>query len=65
MHTAIDRFRDLRGRIAHRIQITTDSHAAYLDAMPMVFGGDMDFAMLVKLSRTPIMSSTRAAGQTL
>lgn len=39
---------DLRGRLAERVQITSDGHRAYLQAMDTVFGEDADYAMLVK-----------------
>jgi IS1 family transposase len=39
---------DLRSRLANRIQLTTDGHRAYLEAVEG-FGGDIDHAMLVKL----------------
>jgi len=41
--------RDLQGRLASRVQMTTDGHKAYLNAVEDVFGGDIDYAMLVKL----------------
>lgn len=40
---------DLRSRLANRVQITTDGHKAYLQAVEGAFGGDVDYAMLVKL----------------
>src|SRR5437773_4281928 len=40
---------DLRSRVANRIQLTSDGHRAYLDAVEGAFGGDIDYAMLVKL----------------
>jgi IS1 family transposase len=40
---------DLASRLANRVQITTDGHKAYLDAVDMAFGGEVDYAMLVKL----------------
>ncbi len=40
---------DLRGRLAHRVQLTTDGHKAYLSAVEEAFGDDVDYAMLVKL----------------
>jgi IS1 family transposase len=40
---------DLAGRIANRIQLTTDGHRAYLDAVDEAWIGDVDYAMLVKL----------------
>lgn len=40
---------DLRGRLANRVQLTTDGHRAYLYAVEEAFGADVDYAMLVKL----------------
>jgi IS1 family transposase len=40
---------DLAGRLAHRIQLTTDGHKAYLEAVEDSFGADIDYAMLVKI----------------
>jgi IS1 family transposase len=40
---------DLRGRLANRVQLTTDGHRAYLEAVEGAFGNDIDYAMLVKL----------------
>jgi len=40
---------DLAGRLANRVQLTTDGHKAYLEAVDNAFGGDIDYAMLVKI----------------
>jgi len=40
---------DLKSRLANRVQITTDGHRMYLEAVEQVFGADVDYAMLVKL----------------
>lgn len=40
---------DLRGRLANRVQLTTDGHKAYLNAVDEAFGIDIYYAMLVKL----------------
>lgn len=40
---------DLQGRLANRVQLTTDGHRAYLEAVEGTFGGDVDYAQLVKL----------------
>jgi IS1 family transposase len=40
---------DLAKRLANRVQITSDGHRAYLEAIEGAFGGDVDYAMLVKL----------------
>jgi IS1 family transposase len=39
---------DLRGRLSNRVQITSDGHRPYLQAVDTVFGEDADYAMLVK-----------------
>jgi IS1 family transposase len=40
---------DLAGRLANRVQLTTDGHKAYLNAVEASFGGDIDYAMLIKM----------------
>jgi IS1 family transposase len=40
---------DLRSRLANRVQLTSDGHKAYLEAVEGAFGGDVDYAMLVKI----------------
>ena len=40
---------DLASRLAHRVQLTSDGHKAYLEAAEGAFGADIDYAMLVKL----------------
>ncbi len=40
---------DLASRLSNRIQLTTDGHKAYLQAVESVFGADIDYAMLIKL----------------
>ena len=40
---------DLRGRLANRVQLTTDGHRAYLSAVEEAFGDDIDYAQLIKL----------------
>ena len=46
---AIEFMDDLRSRLANRVQLTTDGHTAYLERVEGAFGGDVDYAMLVKL----------------
>jgi len=41
--------RDLASRLAHRVQLTTDGHKAYLEAVEGAFGANVDYAMLVKM----------------
>jgi IS1 family transposase len=40
---------DLASRFTHRVQLTTDGHRAYLEAVEGAFGADIDYAMLIKL----------------
>ena len=40
---------DVAARLATRVQLTTDGHHAYLNAVENAFSGDIDYAMLVKL----------------
>lgn len=40
---------DLASRLASRVQLTSDGHRAYLEAVEGAFGADIDYAMLVKL----------------
>jgi IS1 family transposase len=40
---------DLKGRLAGRVQITTDGHKMYLEAVEHAFGAEVDYAQLVKL----------------
>jgi IS1 family transposase len=40
---------DLASRLANRVQLTTDGHRVYLDAVERAFGSGVDYAMLVKL----------------
>lgn len=49
LDTAIKFIEDLASRLAHRIQLTTDGHRAYLEAVEGAFGSEIDYAMLQKL----------------
>jgi IS1 family transposase len=40
---------DLRSRLANRVQLTSDGHRAYLEAVEGAFGGEVDYAQLIKL----------------
>lgn len=46
---AYEFMQDLAGRLASRVQLTTDGHKAYLEAVEGAFGADIDYAQLVKL----------------
>ena len=45
---------DVAGRLANRVQLTTDGHRAYLEAVEGAFGADIDYAMLVKHYGEPV-----------
>jgi IS1 family transposase len=47
--TAYEFMQDLAGRLANRVQLTTDGHRPYLAAVEDAFGADIDYAMLVKI----------------
>jgi IS1 family transposase len=45
---------DLSSHLANRVQITTDGHKAYIEAVEAGFGNAVDYAMLVKIfGQTP------------
>jgi IS1 family transposase len=44
---------DLARRLSHRVQLTTDGHRAYLQAVDGAFGFAVDYAMLQKLYGPP------------
>ena len=40
---------DLAARLSHRVQLTTDGHKPYLQAIDDAFGSDIDYARLIKI----------------
>jgi IS1 family transposase len=46
--TAREFMRDAAGRLANRVQLTTDGYKPYLSAVDYAFGTEIDYAMLVK-----------------
>lgn len=46
---ATEFMKDVRSRLANRVQLTSDGHKAYFQAVKEAFQGDVDYAMLVKL----------------
>jgi len=40
---------DVASRVSNRIQLTTDGHRVYADAVEDAFGAEIDYAMLVKI----------------
>lgn len=50
---------DLASRLASRVQLTTDGHRVYLNAVESAFGSNVDYAMLVKLYGNDAEAETR------
>jgi IS1 family transposase len=50
---------DCASRIRNRVQITTDGHKAYLEAVEDAFGADIDYAQLQKIYGAPAENDTR------
>lgn len=50
---AAEFMQDVAARISNRIQLTTDSHKPYLQAVEGAFGADIDYAMLHKIYGAP------------
>jgi IS1 family transposase len=44
---------DVKSRLRNRVQLTTDGHKAYLNAVPDAFGSKIDYAMLIKIYGEP------------
>ena len=45
--TGMDFVADLKSRLEHCVQVTSDGNNAYLEAVDVAFGQDVDYAMLV------------------
>jgi len=56
---AYDFISDLRDRLANKVQITSDGHKMYLEAVEKAFGKDVDFAQLVKIYGTELETEKR------
>ena len=50
---------DVAGRLASRVQLTTDGHRVYLNAVENAFGANVDYAMLVKIYGSDSEPETR------
>lgn len=44
---------DVADRLINRVQLTSDGHRSYLEAVADVFGGEVDYAQLVKIYGLP------------
>jgi IS1 family transposase len=51
---------DLKDRFAHRVQLTTDGLRTYLQATEDAFGGEIDYAELIKIYGTQVGPSVSA-----
>jgi len=56
---ALEFMKDLALRVTTRIQITTDGHRAYAEAVEGALGIDVDYAMLIKVYGQPSTPETR------
>jgi len=56
---ACEFMQDLASRLANRVQLTTDGHKVYLNAVEDAFGSEIDYAVLVKIYGKPIETETR------
>jgi hypothetical protein len=54
---------DCAKRISNRVQITTDGHKAYLEAVEDAFGADIDYAQLQKIYGAPTEDHKRYSPQ--
>ena len=50
---------DLASRMARRVQLTTDGHRPYITAVEDAFGGEVDYAVLIKLYDSPSTEGQR------
>jgi hypothetical protein len=57
--TAYDFMHDLAERLVNRVQLTTDGHRVYLEAVESAFNEDIDYAMLSKIYRASGGPETR------
>jgi IS1 family transposase len=55
---------DVASRLANRVQLTSDGHRAYLDAVEHSFEGNIDFAQLVKVYGKPTRENGKKDNRT-
>jgi IS1 family transposase len=56
---AFEFMQDVQSRLVNRVQLTTDGHKPYLEAVENTFGIDIDYAQLIKIYGTELMNETR------
>jgi IS1 family transposase len=61
--TAIAFMRDVADRMSYRVQISTDGLAAYVDAIEVVYGGDVDYGQIIKTYGTQEVMGPRRYSQ--
>ena len=49
LHAAKAFMHDLKPRLKHRVQLTTDGHQPYIEAVEDAFGAGIDYAQLIKV----------------
>lgn len=50
---------DLASRLSNRVQVTTDGHRPYVEAIESAFGPEVDYSILQKLYGSPLENETR------
>lgn len=50
---------DLSRRLASRVQLSSDGHAPYLEAVEDAFGGDIDYGQIIKIYGSPVEGQKR------
>jgi len=50
---------DLASRLSNRVQITSDGHRPYVEAIESVFGTEVDYSILQKIYGSPLENETR------
>ena len=56
---AVKFMNDVASRLAHRVQLTTDGHRPYLQAVEGAFGSEVDYAVLEKIYAAPRSKAQR------
>ena len=57
--TAFAFMHDLAARLRNRVQLTTDGHRVYLNAVESAFGSEIDYAMLIKVYGSEVEADTK------
>ena len=57
--TAVDFVCDLASRLKNRVQVTTDGHRPYIEAVETAFGREVDYSILQKIYGSVLENETR------